>query len=166
MRRWIELFGSPSPQGSARGKQRHWDPAAVAHSRAVLDEECTSPSDKARLLASRDPRGGDWLQALPISSCGLRVDDDSFRIAVSLPLGLQDLQSAHMPMWHAGERVGHSRTLLCLQRRQAGAARYAERHSLPGLGQLRRSFSQGAKRVDVQRWQKTRRCHHDTVGLR
>ena len=65
MRRWIELFGSPSPQGSARGKQRHWDSAAVAHSRAVLDEECTSPSDKARLLASRDPHGGDWLQGSP-----------------------------------------------------------------------------------------------------
>ena len=54
-----------------------------------------------------------------------------------------------MPLWHVGERVGHSWTLLCLQRRQAGAARYAEWHSLPGLGQLRRSFSQGAKRVDV-----------------
>ena len=39
----------------------------------ILDEECTNPSDKARLLASRDPRGGDWLQALPISSCGLTL---------------------------------------------------------------------------------------------
>ena len=41
--RWIELFGSPPPQGSARGKQRQWDSAAVAHSRAILDEECTEP---------------------------------------------------------------------------------------------------------------------------
>ena len=146
--RWIELFGSPPPQGSARGEQRQWDSVAVAHSRAILDEEYTGPSEKARLLASR---GGDWLQALPISSCGLRFDDDSFRIAVSLRLGCK-IYRAHT--CRCGTLVNEMgiHGLSCVYR-QAGAARYAEWHSLPGLGLLRRSFSQGAKRVDVQRWQ-------------
>ena len=157
LRRWTELFDSPPPQGSARGKQRQWDSAAVAHSRAVLDEEWTSPSDKARLLASRDLRSGDWLQALPISSCGLRVDDDFFRIAVSLRLGCK-ICRAHT--CRCGTLVNEWGThgLSCVY-----SAGWLARHGILNnivyralaSGQLRRSVSQGTKRVDGRGWQKT-----------
>ena len=30
---------------------------------------------------------GDWLYVLPISSCGLRFDDDAIRVAICLRLG-------------------------------------------------------------------------------
>ena len=40
-----------------------------------------------RLLASRAPHSGDWLQAWPITACGLRLDDESIRVAVGLRLG-------------------------------------------------------------------------------
>ena len=32
------------------------------------------------------PHSGDWLNALPITSCGLRVEDNAIRIAVGFRL--------------------------------------------------------------------------------
>ena len=42
---------------------------------------------RARLTAVKAPHSGDWLNALPITSCGLRMEDDVIRVAVSLRLG-------------------------------------------------------------------------------
>ncbi len=44
-------------------------------------------TERARLLAAMDKNSGAWLQALPISSIGLRLDNPSLRIAVGLRLG-------------------------------------------------------------------------------
>ena len=33
------------------------------------------------------PHSGDWLHALPVSSCGLRLDDEAIRVAIGLRLG-------------------------------------------------------------------------------
>ena len=42
---------------------------------------------RARLLATSAPHSGDWLLAIPIYSCGLRLDNEAIRIAVGLRLG-------------------------------------------------------------------------------
>jgi len=42
---------------------------------------------RARLLAARSPGSGDWLEALPLSSVGLKMDNATVRIAVGLRLG-------------------------------------------------------------------------------
>ena len=47
-----------------------------------------SEMDKARLLASKAPHSSDWLYALPITACGLRLSDDAVRVVVGLYLGL------------------------------------------------------------------------------
>ena len=47
----------------------------------------TDPVERARLLAASSEGSGDWLEALPIASIGLKLDDSSVRIAVGLKLG-------------------------------------------------------------------------------
>jgi len=38
----------------------------------------------ARFLAASAPHNGDWLLALPVSSCGHKLSDDAVRVSVSL----------------------------------------------------------------------------------
>ena len=42
---------------------------------------------RARLIAASTAHSGDWLQALPISFCGLRFDDEAVKVAVGIRLG-------------------------------------------------------------------------------
>ena len=46
-----------------------------------------SPVGRARLLAVASPHSGDFLNAIPCSSVGTRLDNSSFRIATALRLG-------------------------------------------------------------------------------
>ena len=45
--------------------------------------------DQARLKAVSAPHAGDWLYALPITSCGIILDDEATRVAVGLRLGME-----------------------------------------------------------------------------
>ena len=46
-----------------------------------------SVSDRARLLAVSAPHSSDWLHTLPLSSCGLRLNNEDIHVAVGLCLG-------------------------------------------------------------------------------
>ena len=48
-------------------------------------------------MAVSAPHAGDWLHALPISNCGLRLDDETLRVAVGLRLGLNLCQPHPCP---------------------------------------------------------------------
>ena len=52
-------------------------------------EAARDPIDRARLLAVAAPHASDWLNALPIASCGLRLDNESIRVVIGLRLGLK-----------------------------------------------------------------------------
>ena len=40
-----------------------------------------------RLTSVKAPHSGDWLNALPITLCGPRMEDDAIRVAVGFRLG-------------------------------------------------------------------------------
>ena len=81
-----------SPPASAQ--QKVWDALCVAHNLRQMTEQLTMPTDRARLNASQRKEAGTWLSALPAASLGLRMDDETIRIAVGLRLGC-DLVTPH-----------------------------------------------------------------------
>jgi hypothetical protein len=75
------------PNGQAAFRQSAWDKPTVDAIHSSLLAAQYDDHGRARLLAASAPHSGDWLHALPISSCGLRLDDDAVRVAVGLRLG-------------------------------------------------------------------------------
>jgi len=70
------------------GKQSFWDKLGLQNDRAFIEDSFAEPSQKARFLASVAPHNGDWLLAVPVANCSLRLDDEAVRVAVSMRLGL------------------------------------------------------------------------------
>ena len=54
---------------------------------AVVMSAFTENVNRARLLAASAPHSGDWLHALPLSTCGLRLDNEAVILGVGLRLG-------------------------------------------------------------------------------
>ena len=84
-------------------EQKSWDNHLVQASLNHLLHTCDSDQSRARLLAATEKESGAWLDALPVSSLGLRLDDDTIRIAVGLRLGVP-LVLPH-PCSHCGSPV-------------------------------------------------------------
>jgi len=84
---WSASFGAP-PVGPASYKQAVWDRSGIVAIKDELQTALTDPRLKASFLAATAPHSGDWLNALPIASCGLRMDDESAQVSVTLRLGL------------------------------------------------------------------------------
>ena len=85
---WVDSSRTTPPADEQACKQRHWDIPVVSARKALLESSIETPSDRARYLAVTSPHAGDWLKALPISSCGLRLENEVVRIGVGLRLGL------------------------------------------------------------------------------
>ena len=69
-------------------KQPCWDRPGVLADGAMLEAALTTPLQRTFYLAASSPHSGDWLMALPIASCGLRLDDEAVRVAVGIRLDL------------------------------------------------------------------------------
>ena len=109
--------GALPPVGSASTKQQEWDKPSIAADVAKLNASLPGRHHQARLLAVSAPHSGDWLHALPISSCGLRLDDEAVRIAVGLRLGAKLCEPHQCP---CGAKVGPEGTHGLACRRSAG----------------------------------------------
>ena len=79
---------------------------------ATLTESCSNNTEKARLLAAAAPHSGDWLHALPIASCGLRLEDDALRTAVGFRLGTRICEPHTCPCGTVVDSLG-SHALSC-----------------------------------------------------
>ena len=84
---WTQAYDQSPPKPSNSSYQRAWDIPNVLAAVMFLQENATEDRSKARLLASTAKESGAWLHALPFSSCGLHMDDDTIHLEVWLRFG-------------------------------------------------------------------------------
>ena len=83
---WSSAYNQSFPLDATACKQRAWDESIVKDDIIHLFATA-SQRDKSRLLAVTSSHRGDWLHALPIASCGFRLENEDIRVAVGLHLG-------------------------------------------------------------------------------
>lgn len=122
---WSSDHTCPRPEGVTAHKQSAWDKPVVTAERQELMMTLTSTVDQARMLAVSSPHSGDWLHALPLSGCGLRLDDKAIHIAVGLRLGANICEPHQCPCGASVDAKGlHG--LSC----KGGTGRSARHHAL------------------------------------
>ena len=84
---WMKENNADPPIPTVSHIQKSWDDVYVTRAKATLLANASDDYHRARILASQSPAAGGWLKALPLSSIGLRMDDETIRVAVSLRLG-------------------------------------------------------------------------------
>jgi hypothetical protein len=131
LEQWTIIHGQSDvsrPVGTSAAKQREWDKPSICADLARLMASLPDRHHQARLLAVSTPHCGDWLHALPISSCGLRLDDEAVRVAVGLRLGVKLCEPHQCP---CGAKVNPEDTHGLASRRSAG--RITHHHALNDL---------------------------------
>ena len=85
---WTSRFSVAAPVDLIASRQSAWSALYIQADKAAVLESATDSYSQARVLAVSAPHSSDWLHALPIAACGLRLDDEAVRIAVGLRLGV------------------------------------------------------------------------------
>ena len=83
---WRSATSADPPSGLNACRQKCWDSPIIQGQFASLLDGADLVS-RARLLASQQKEAGAWLNAPPITSLGLRMDNECIRVAVGLRLG-------------------------------------------------------------------------------
>jgi len=83
---WLTNCGAAGPDPSRAGVQKVWDTPVVNQIYEEVLSAAQNRAGRARLIAVVARHSGDFLNAIPCSSVGTRLDDTSLRIAVSLRL--------------------------------------------------------------------------------
>ena len=64
-----------------------WDNICVSQKKTQIVKAVTEPAQRARLHAAFSPHWRAWLNAIPSSPIGLKLDDTQLRIAVAIRIG-------------------------------------------------------------------------------
>ena len=88
---WSQGHSQPPPSLPAAVRQRAWDSIIVDATYILLLESATNTPDQARLIAVQCLESGAWLNALPISALGLRMDNEVIRISAGLQTTLMNM---------------------------------------------------------------------------
>ena len=86
---WSSSADTDGIPDSLPGKQSFWDTPSLLADHARIESSLVEQSQGAKFLASQVPHSGAWLLALPVANCGMRLDDEAVRVAVSMRLGLR-----------------------------------------------------------------------------
>lgn len=86
---WKSLSFAEFPCETIGSFQLSWEVPIFNHVSSHILESSFTLINSARILASRSKQSEAWLQALPSRNLGTLLDDNAFRIAIGLRLGLK-----------------------------------------------------------------------------
>ena len=81
--------------------------ASMQSRRKVLNAFLITKTQKARFVGVQSEHAGAWLHAMPISNCGLHLDDETTRIAVGIRLGAAICHPHTCPCGGLVDALGH-----------------------------------------------------------
>ena len=85
---WSAGHSDPPPASPQASSQRFWDQGVIKMTKSILWSSLPGPHDRASLQAICSPHASAWLHALPISACGLRLEDEAVRVSMGFrPIG-------------------------------------------------------------------------------
>ena len=84
---WRNTFDQPAPLPHLIHIQKSWDALASLSVYTSLLNNASDYLSRVRLSAASAKESGAWLEAFPIPNLGLRMDDETVRIAAGLRLG-------------------------------------------------------------------------------
>ena len=93
---WCSLTTTSTPVNTPSNLPKSLGCLMVVRDCHTLLDNATSDIDKAGLLAEKADHGSEWIFALPISACGLRISNEAVGIAIGLRLGL-NICEPHYP---------------------------------------------------------------------
>ena len=76
-----------TPAADVTHKQYLWDTPGILRYQSTVESSLITCEHQATFPVAAAPHSGDWLHALPITSCGFRLDDEPVCVAVRLRLG-------------------------------------------------------------------------------
>ena len=85
--RWLEMAGPEVSMPVNTSSQKEWDLRLCKTRYDSLLASATTDRERARLLTVAARNSSDWLQAFPISSLGLKLDDKCLQISCTVRLG-------------------------------------------------------------------------------